>query len=171
MLLLSILINCQLLLETFFNVLNGKKDQYSQHIETSQLISWVRQLTEFGIIDILVLNGLNSSNAAFLLGGNRNVKNVKNWYENYSVIIKGIFWDTFCDLLPFAQFKKREKHSWKSVTFSTKRQSFMDVFTMFKLYNWYQIGQSITFKRARWQNLQRLQRESLISGKILRKWL
>ena len=26
--------------------------------------------------------------------------------------------DALRDLVPFAQFKKREKHSWKSVTFS-----------------------------------------------------
>ena len=38
-LLLSILMNCQKILELFFNVLVGKKDQCSQHIETSQLIS------------------------------------------------------------------------------------------------------------------------------------
>ena len=47
--------------------------------------------------------------------------------------------------------KKREEHSWRSVTFSTKIHSFMGVFTIFKLYNWYQIGQSITFKRVGWQ--------------------
>ena len=29
------------------------------------------------------------------------------------------FWcDVLYDLVPFAQFKKREKHSWRSVTFS-----------------------------------------------------
>ena len=26
--------------------------------------------------------------------------------------------DALCDLVPFAQFKKREKHPWTSVTFS-----------------------------------------------------
>ena len=25
--------------------------------------------------------------------------------------------DVLCDLVPFVQFKKREKHSWRSVTF------------------------------------------------------
>ena len=38
-LLLSSLMNCRIILELFFNVLVGKKDQCSQHIETSQLIS------------------------------------------------------------------------------------------------------------------------------------
>ena len=27
-------------------------------------------------------------------------------------------WDALCDLVPFAQFKKGEKHPWRSVTFS-----------------------------------------------------
>ena len=27
-------------------------------------------------------------------------------------------WDVLCDLVPFVQFKKREKHRWRSVTFS-----------------------------------------------------
>ena len=28
-----------------------------------------------------------------------------------------ICWDVFRDLVPFVQFKKREKHPWRSVTF------------------------------------------------------
>ena len=32
-------------------------------------------------------------------------------------IIGGI-WDALHDLVPFAQFKKREKHPWRSVNFS-----------------------------------------------------
>ena len=36
------------------------------------------------------------------------------------------------DLASFAQFKKREKHPWRSVNFS-------------KLYKWYQIAQHITY--------------------------
>ena len=27
-------------------------------------------------------------------------------------------WDALCDLVPFLQFKKREEHQWRSVTFS-----------------------------------------------------
>ena len=43
------------------------------------------------------------------------------------------------------QSKKREKHPWRSVNFSTKSNtpSWM-FFTFFKLYKWYQITQRIT---------------------------
>ena len=44
------------------------------------------------------------------------------------------------DLVPCAQFKKREKHPWRSV--NTPPWVF---FTFFKLYEWYQIAQSITY--------------------------
>ena len=30
----------------------------------------------------------------------------------------GSIFDALCDLVPFAQFKKQEKHPWRSVTFS-----------------------------------------------------
>ena len=43
------------------------------------------------------------------------------------------------DLIPFLQFKKREKHPWRSVTFS-KVAGFSPpwvLFTFFKLYIWY----------------------------------
>ena len=39
--------------------------------------------------------------------------------------------DALCNLVQFAQFKKREKHPWM-------------FFTFFKLYKWYQIAQRIT---------------------------
>ena len=53
------------------------------------------------------------------------------------------------------QFKKREKHPWRSVTFSkvagSKPASILKVitppwvfFTFFELYKWYQIAQNIT---------------------------
>ena len=59
------------------------------------------------------------------------------------------------DLVPFAQFKKREKHPWRSVTFSkvagfnfpksnTPPWAF---FTSFKLRKWYQIAQRTTYRR------------------------
>ena len=54
--------------------------------------------------------------------------------------------DALHDLVPFVQFKKREKHPWRSVTFS-KVASFTPpwvFFTFFKLYKWYQIVQRIT---------------------------
>ena len=49
--------------------------------------------------------------------------------------------------MPFVQFKKREKHPWRSVTFSkvtgTKSNTPPWVFfTLLKLYKWYQIAQN-----------------------------
>ena len=35
----------------------------------------------------------------------------------YSVIVRIIIWDVLRDLVPFVQFKKREKHSWSRVAF------------------------------------------------------
>ena len=50
--------------------------------------------------------------------------------------------DALRDLVPFDQFKKREKYSWRSVTFSKKVTLPHGVFfTFFKLYKWYQIAQ------------------------------
>ena len=56
--------------------------------------------------------------------------------------------DDLRDLVPFVQIKNREKHSWRSVTFSkvaglaynfTKSSTLPWVFfTFFKLYKWYQ---------------------------------
>ena len=42
-----------------------------------------------------------------------------------------------CRPLPFVQFKKREKHPWKSVFFSKSKTSPWVFFTFFKLYKWY----------------------------------
>ena len=58
--------------------------------------------------------------------------------------------DALRNFLPFAQFKKREQHPWRSVTFTkvaglqrnTPPEAF---FTFFKLYKWYQIAQNITY--------------------------
>ena len=55
--------------------------------------------------------------------------------------------------VPFVQFKKREKHPWRSVTFSkvlacnfTKSNTSPWLFlTFFKLYKWYRIAQRITY--------------------------
>ena len=62
--------------------------------------------------------------------------------------------DTLYDLVPFVQFKKHEKHSWRSNTFTKiagfslqlykKYYSSMVVSTFFKLYKWYQIAQSVS---------------------------
>ena len=79
--------------------------------------------------------------------------------------------DALRDLVPFVQFKKREKHPWKSVTFrklqaySQSRPYHFKFFKackpaalrkvtllhgcflrFFKLYKWYQIAQCISFK-------------------------
>ena len=45
-------------------------------------------------------------------------RRLKNVIEFYSSIGKGIICDVLRDLLPFVQFEKREKHPWRSVTFS-----------------------------------------------------
>ena len=87
-------------------------------------------------------------------------------YENFAyktfemLLINGntqlVYSDAFHDLVPFVQFKKREKHSWRSVTFS-KDAGFISLhftksdtppwafFTFLKLYKWYRIAQSISF--------------------------
>ena len=54
------------------------------------------------------------------------------------------------DLQPFVQFKKREKHPWRTVTFQTCNFTKINpppwmFFTFFKLYRWYQIAQNITY--------------------------
>ena len=58
--------------------------------------------------------------------------------------------DALRDLVPFLQFKKREKHTWRSATFSkvagnvTKSNTPPWVlFTFFKLYEWYQMSVSL----------------------------
>ena len=60
--------------------------------------------------------------------------------------------DALPDLVPFIQFKKREKQQWRTVTFNkvasckfTKGNTPLWVFfTFFKLYKWYQITKNIT---------------------------
>ena len=54
------------------------------------------------------------------------------------------------NLVPFEQFQKREKHPWRSVTFSNfkgfslelyeKYHSSICIFPVFKLYKWHQIA-------------------------------
>ena len=49
-------------------------------------------------------------------------------------------------MVPFVQFKKGEKHLWRSVNFSTKINTPPWLFfTFFKLYKWHQIAQRITY--------------------------
>ena len=77
-------------------------------------------------------------------------------YVHYTI---GLDSDVLHDLVPFVQFKKREKHPWRSATFSkvfrlkaftfTKNNTPPWVFfTFFKLYKWYQIAQNITSEFA-----------------------
>ena len=55
--------------------------------------------------------------------------------------------DVLRDLVPFAQFKKRENtHGGVLLLVKLQVFSFMDFLTFFKLYKWYQIAKSITIK-------------------------
>ena len=45
--------------------------------------------------------------------------------------------DALYGLVPFVQFKKREKHPWRSVTFRLKVTLLYGCFTFLKLYKWY----------------------------------
>ena len=65
-----------------------------------------------------------------------------------------LHYDALHDLVSIVQFKKREIHPWRSITFSnrlvacnfTKSNTPPWVFfTFFKLYKWYQITQNITY--------------------------
>ena len=63
------------------------------------------------------------------------------------------FWGALRDLAPFAQFKKREKHPWRSVNFKASTCNFTKIntpprmfFTFFKFYKWYQIAQRTTYE-------------------------
>ena len=53
--------------------------------------------------------------------------------------------DALRDLVPFVQFKKREKHLWRDVTLSKSNTPPWVFFTFFKFYKWYQIAQRITY--------------------------
>ena len=57
------------------------------------------------------------------------------------------------DLVPFVQFKNREKHPWRSVNFSKVAGNDIKIntsswmfFRFFKLDKWYQIAQRTTFR-------------------------
>ena len=48
---------------------------------------------------------------------------IEHWLETGQMLVVGCnsiikIWDALHDLVPFVQFKKREKHSWSSVNFS-----------------------------------------------------
>ena len=52
--------------------------------------------------------------------------------------------DTLHDLVPSAQFKKREKHPWRSDTFTKSNTHLWVLLTFFKMYKWYQTAQRTT---------------------------
>ena len=63
----------------------------------------------------------------------------KDWLNKCSIC------DALRDLVPLVQFKKPEKHPWRSVNFSKVNTTPWVFFTLFKLYQWYQIVQRTTF--------------------------
>ena len=77
----------------------------------------------------------------------------------FAVVLRGIhgkvgIYGPFCDLVAFAQIKKREKHRWRSVKFSKEACNFTKIntppwvfFTFFKLYKCYQIAKRITYAK------------------------
>ena len=52
--------------------------------------------------------------------------------------------DALRDLVPFVHFNKREKHPWKSVTFSKVALLHRYFSRFLKLHKWYKIVQSMT---------------------------
>ena len=64
-------------------------------------------------------------------------------------MVKYLICGALLDLVAFVQFKKREKHPWRSVNFSTKIHTPPWVFfTFFKLYKCNQIAQRITYNQS-----------------------
>ena len=67
--------------------------------------------------------------------------------DTFEILLQNQYiWDALRDLVPFAQFKKREKHTWRSITFSKVAGQSPKAntppwffFTFSKLYKWYQI--------------------------------
>ena len=57
----------------------------------------------------------------------------------------GIICDVLRDLIHYVQFKKREKHPWKSATFLKVTLPHGVFFTFFKFYKWNQVAQPITY--------------------------
>ena len=69
------------------------------------------------------------------------------WTQSLLLWMRLCLSNVLCNLVPFVQFKKREKHPWKKVTFVTKSNTSPCVFfTFLKLYKWYQIAKRITYR-------------------------
>ena len=60
---------------------------------------------------------------------------------NFFRVVHVSIWNALRDLVPFAQFKKREKHSRRSVSFIKTNIPSWVFFKSFKFYKWYQIVQ------------------------------
>ena len=81
----------------------------------------------------------------------KNSHKIKEHKTRSQKVLSSIICGALRDSVPFVQFKKREKHSWRSVNFSkvagfTKINTPLWVFfTFLKLYKWYQIAQRITY--------------------------
>ena len=84
---------------------------------------------------------------------NRSILKVKELFDHILSIKEVIICDNLHDLVPFVQFKKREKRPWKSVTFSKAAGFSLQknntpqwaLFTSYKLYIWYQIARRIKY--------------------------
>ena len=85
----------------------------------------------------------NFNNSDIDSGNNSLTNNSTSWVKPMNTFT--ITYDALCYLVPFVQFKKRKKHLWRSVTFSIKSNTPpWAFFHFFKLYEWYQIAQSIS---------------------------
>ena len=85
-----------------------------------------------------------------------------SWFFEYFVNFHQLTCDVLRDLVPFVLYKKREKHPWRSVNFSSKVADFSlqltkintpqwVFFTFFILYKWYQIAQRTIHYKLFWQ--------------------
>ena len=79
----------------------------------------------------------------------RGVRCPKRTFILFAAQASKVLSDALCNWVPFVQFMKREKHPWRSVTFSTNSNTPPWVFfTFFKLHRWYQIAQRISHFRC-----------------------
>ena len=67
--------------------------------------------------------------------------------SKYEEQVKMQIYDTLHDCVPFAQFKKREKHLWKCYFYPAIKSNTLTwvFFTFLKLHKWQQIAQSISY--------------------------
>ena len=97
-------------------------------------------LARFGVFYFMFLE---------FFGGSSIIVKIEQLYRFHRSVVwyhEGIWWDALPNLVPFEQFKKRKKHPWRSVevcNFTKSNTSPCVFFTFLKLYNWYQIVQSI----------------------------